>query len=303
MLRTIIAFVALISLAVGARAQEMHFWGQELSPIFEVLGQGNLSGLLEISGQYDPTGLPGIPQFQATARTGASPLQNVRQTVRNVPEMRVEQHTNGTFIIKQRGVPTDILDIQISHLAFEDLCDKIYSSNRALSVILRAPEVVAYANSHKIGLETSGGGIGTGGGVGSGCGQRPFGSPPHISGSIDHVTVLQALERVFQAFPGEVLVYWDFPERKNGLHNKSNGTRHLSSLFSSDCRLVTGQDSVSTITPVGLPDPFCLPSASFSALPSLFPTVLEAPAQRRVFFWFFSSRLLKNYSYSARQSC
>ncbi|HET6175481.1 MAG TPA: hypothetical protein VFE61_01020 [Candidatus Sulfotelmatobacter sp.] len=111
--------------------------------------------------------------------------------------------------MRQKRVPADILDIRISHLTFEDDCfHGIYSANRALMLILQAPEVSGYLNSHNIAVI----GMGSGVGIGAGCGLPPLG-PPHFSASGDNGTVAEALERVLKEFPDEILVYWNFPKR------------------------------------------------------------------------------------------
>jgi hypothetical protein len=202
------ALLAFVWLGSRVCAQEEHFWGEELGPIFDVLTPEHLSGFLEFSEDYDAMRLPSLPQFRTVPISKKSPLQDLRKIVASVHGLEVSQSANGRFLIRQRGVPADVLNIRISHLTFEDNCfHDIYSANRALNIILQAPEVSAYAGRRDIGMQPFAGGIG----IGSSCGLPPRGTP-HFFGSVDNVTVGQALEKVLQEFPGEILVYWDLPK-------------------------------------------------------------------------------------------
>jgi len=74
--------------------------------------------------------------------------------------------------MREKGVPTDILNVKISHISFEDYAHHdIYTANGAVQVILSAPEVVAYAKTHDIALNPWVSGI-------SG-GAAPAGRRPH----------------------------------------------------------------------------------------------------------------------------
>lgn len=289
MLRSTPTLFIVVGLMSAAYSQEPHYWGEELSPIFEVISQDHRSGFLEVSQGYYPMRLPGLPQFRTGTTNENSPLQNLRKIVANVPGMAVSQSTNGTFLMRQKSVPADILDIRIGHLRFADDCfHDIYSANRALMLILQAPEVSGYLNSHNIAVI----GMGSGVGIGAGCGLPPLGTP-HFSASVDNVTVAEALERVLKEFPGEILVYWNFPKEQDT--TAATASRHkrpqLLPNFFSQCQSSLG-DAVSRTPSPDLTDPLCLPPAAFSsAFPGwLFPIrqFSIGPARRRVYFHFFS---------------
>src|SRR5690242_9265458 len=116
------SFSALLVLAVllPTRAQELHFWGEELSPVFSVLQNGHLSASMELAGRCDQSHLPGFPQFSTTLTTASSALMALRELATSDAEMRVEQDANGTIRMAEQGVPNDVLNIRISHVVFND---------------------------------------------------------------------------------------------------------------------------------------------------------------------------------------
>jgi len=266
--------------------QELHPWGQELKPIFEVLQKANLPGSVELAGRCD-LARPGFPQFGNAPTNGASPLAALRAIAANDHTMQVKQDRDGTIRMREKGVPTDILSIRISHILFEDFAHhEIYSASFAAGVILSAPEVVAYAKAHNIALTPWPSGIAEGS-VGVGYSQWLHGSP-HISGSLDNVTVLEALDYVLGEFPGQLLVYWDCPERqeKNEPKQTSNsGKQPVQADLSLDC--AASSDVQSAVLPAGVPNPFCMPSSPLSGLPQWLRALIEPSHQRRVLLWFF----------------
>jgi len=290
MLRPAFVLLFVVGMLVRVQAQELHFWAEELRPIFEVLQQADLSGSVELAGRCDPARLPGFPQFGSPAPTKRPPVATLRDIAANDPAMRVKQDPDGTIRMREKGVPTDILNVRISHISFEDYAHHdIYTANLALRVILSAPEVVAYAKTHNIALGRSlGAGIGA---VGMGYSQWPPGSP-HISASLDNITVLEALNRVLRAFSGEVLVYWNCPEtrtKKEQHQPKNPDKQREESNPSSDCPPSPG-DAQSSVFPAGLPNPLCMPRSAPSRLPQLFLALEEPSRQRTIFLWFFSMK-------------
>jgi hypothetical protein len=290
MLRPAFVLLFVVGILVRVQAQELHFWAEELRPIFEVLQQADLSGSVELDGRCDPARLPGFPQFGSAAPTKRPPLATLRDIAANDPAMQVRQDPDGTIRMREKGVPTDILNVRISHISFEDYArHDIYTANLALRVILSAPEVLAYAKMHNIALGRSlGAGIGA---VGMGYSQWPPGSP-HISGSLDDVTVLEALNRVLRAFPGEVFVYWNCPEthkKREQNQTKNYDKQQEESNSSSDCPQSPG-DAQSSVFPAGLPNPLCMPRSAQPRLPHLFLALAEPSHERTIFLWFFSMR-------------
>lgn len=199
-------------------------WGQETSaanpktvapfrPILEVLDRAKASGSLELSLHCDVGSPPPVylPRLQP-ARSGGIPLQALREILADNPAIQVGQDSNGTFRMIEAGVPTDLLNVRISHISFESdgvpLQDAAFSANTALlHAILRAPEVVAFMKAHDIIFP-----FGEGGSLGND--PRPTASL-HIPRSMDNLTVSQALDRVLKTFPG-MWVYESCARRNKG---------------------------------------------------------------------------------------
>ncbi len=282
----------LIGTLVPAQSQEVHFWAEELKPVFAVLQQAHLSGRMELAGRCDPTHLPGFPQFKSANAHESSPLKALREAATSDPAMRVKRDEVGTIWMRERGVPHDMLKIRIARVVFEDYGhNDVYSANAALEAVMRAPEVINYGETHNVAVSPSPtesrGGVGPSG--------RPYWPPgsPHMSGSIYNVTVSEALDSVQRAFPGEVLVYWNCPETQdknepkrmtNSYKQKEESSPH------SDCLAPSTGATQSAVFPAGVPNPFCIPFFPLSGLPQLFPTQPEPSHQRRTFFHFFSMK-------------
>jgi hypothetical protein len=98
--------------------------------------------------------------------------------------------------------------VEISHVSFEKngvpLRYAAYDAGHALYyVILKAPEILSFAKAQKIQIPFVGM-VGT---------QSPRQLPadrPHVSGSMDNLTLSQALDRLLKTFPG-MWVYEDCP--------------------------------------------------------------------------------------------
>ncbi len=278
MARTVAVLVVVFCMVSGVYAQEMHFWGEELNPIFDVLAQDNSSAFVALSGQYGPTNLPAVPHFTTQVTKSGSPLQDLSKVAASVPGMHVQQQVDGIFVLQEKGVALNVLDVRIKHLVFTDVCfQEVYSANRALTIILLTPEVAAFAVAHhmELGPSASAGGITRG----MGCGERPT-RLPHLAGTFDNISVAQAFEKVFQAFPGEILVYWNFPKDDPKRDTSQNYVKPTLPNFYADCHPARVDASV--------PDPFCLPPSSFSEPASLlFLNELIVTPRRRISFWFF----------------
>ena len=287
--RRLVLVITLVGILVPAQAQELHPWAEELKPVFEVLQDAHVSGSIELAGRCDPSHLPGFPQFRTAAVTASSPLAALREVAASDPGMRVEQDANGTIRMTEKGVPNDILNVRISHILFENyLHHDIRSANFAVEVILSAPEVRSFMAAHDIAAPQLKGP----GSVPGNAGDQWPPDAPHISGSLDNVTVLEALDRVLAAFPGEVFVYWNCPEtheKNERSHTKARNKQEQESTLVSDCPASsTGDIQSGTGFPSGLPNPACMPRLVLSGLPQLFPTPEEPSPQRRIFIFFFA---------------
>jgi hypothetical protein len=184
-----------------------------LRPILEVLDKANLSGSLEFSGRCESLGVqdfPEFPKFRVPATSGGSPLQTLREILSDDPSMQVTQDPDGTIRMIESGVPTDILNVKIGHVTFENSGISgqhgVYSANWALYLIFEAPEVAAFMKAHDI--EWPFAVFGPLSGI---IGKTPLPpSVPHISGSMDNLTFSEAMDRVVKTFPG-IWIYENCP--------------------------------------------------------------------------------------------
>ena len=286
-----VVLLILVGILAPAQAQELHFWAEELKPVFGVLQDAHLSGSIGLSGRCDPAHLPGFPQFRSAGVTASSPLAALREIAASDPGMRVKQEADGTIRMTERGVPSDILNVRINHIVFENYAHHdIHSANFAVRVILSAPEVRSFMAAHDIAAPQ----IDGPGGVPGNAGDQWPPESPHISGSLDNVTVLEALDRVLAAFPGEVFVYWNCPETHNKSEQVPTKTSNKQQDWPSpspDCSPSGAGDTTSSaVVPAGLPNPFCMPHSLLSGLPRLFPAPEEPTHQRRIFLFFFAMK-------------
>jgi hypothetical protein len=175
-----------------------------LQPVIEVLYRANVSGSLEVS-RCDFGPPPHLPNLRVPTATGPLP-QVLREMFADDPVMRVTQDRDGTIRMIESGVPTDLLNVRIRHLPFElkgiPLQYAAFTPFDALQAILQTPEVLAFAKANGIVIPPPGGGI-----MGP---SDHLADSPHIVGSMDDLTLSQALDRVLKAFPG-IWVYEDCP--------------------------------------------------------------------------------------------
>jgi len=179
-----------------------------LRPLLQALAKSGVSGSLAFSGHC--TGFPrDLPHMRVPSTSDGAPLQLARETFSDDPTMQFSQDPDGTIRMKERGISTELLDVKISHVPFETngvpLQYAAYNPDHALYyAILRAPEVSAFADAHDIQVPFVGmGGLG-------GPGQQLSAELPHISGSMDNLTLSQALDRIVKTFPG-IWVYENCP--------------------------------------------------------------------------------------------
>ncbi len=175
-----------------------------LQPLVEALHNANVSGSLELS-RCDFGLLPHFPNLRVPTAAGPLP-QVLREMFADDPVMRVTQDADGTIRMIESGVPTDLLGVKIKHLPFElngiPLQYEAFSPDAAVRAILHTPEVLAFAKAHSIVIPPPGGGI-----MGP---SDHLAASPHIVGSMDDLTVSQALDGVLKTFPG-IWIYEDCP--------------------------------------------------------------------------------------------
>lgn len=170
--------------------------------IGDVLRAQHLSGSLVRSGtcrsHYSKIA---IPLTVHPPRFSGPTVDVLRDMFAGYDHMRVTQDSTGMIRMVEDGVPTDILNVKIHHLSFDQSSGDsselenltLRGPNTAWPTILLAPEVRKFKMDRNIG---------------------PDGFPlpgnafnqglPIISGQLDNVTVSQALDYILKSAPG----YW-----------------------------------------------------------------------------------------------
>jgi hypothetical protein len=178
----------------GLRTQEL---------ILDVLAKAHVSASLEYDGKCGPGFLvPDLPQVREPQEPySQNPVDNLRSIFsvgRGI--VVVSQKGNGAIPVVEVGVQTDILDVRIRHLSFEEISDR----EEAFGVVLGAPEVQSFLQSHGIGQPFS---IFTPPlyllpGLNNGPNRSPAPGVRSISGQLNDVTLADALDYVLKTFPG-----------------------------------------------------------------------------------------------------
>jgi hypothetical protein len=180
---------------------------QPLLPLFQALDRAGLLGSLEISGVCDAKSFPQFSQLGQKANNSIPTM--LSEMLPSDHSFRVTQDPNGLIRVIEPDVAADFLKLRISHIAFEDSKHRpLFHANHAMSAVLSTPEVVAFIRSNDIQrlplLESAGGDL-------------PLSNSPHIGGTLDNVTVQEALDRILQTFPG-VWLYEDCPQNQLRKH-------------------------------------------------------------------------------------
>ncbi len=187
---------AFVSLAVASSAQPSPVartkFVTPLKPLLEALNRAHVSGSMIVSGHCSNAG-GDFPHLSVPSETTAqSPLDIARETLADDPAIRVSKDLDGNIRMVESGVPTGLLHIKIKHISFEG--GAFSASDAARRFILRAPEVLAFMQAHDIDTLTGGMIIGS---------NAPLSMElPHLSGSMDNVTVSEAMDMVLKTFPG-----------------------------------------------------------------------------------------------------
>jgi hypothetical protein len=236
MLRRIFSFAFILSLLVGFREQEARaaharvvsfqaafdvLESPSVQPILEALDRAKLSGSFVFPGLCDWSGctlaIPEFPPFRPPTWTGGSTVQILREVLADDPSMHVTQDNDRTIRMNETGVPTDLLNVKIGPIPFESYGQRVYTANGALEVILETPEVVAFMRAHDIrgpfGQFDNCSGHGRA--VTGNAAAWPLDSP-HVSGTLDNVSLSEALDYVLKTFPG-IWIYESCPhgDKKN----------------------------------------------------------------------------------------
>jgi hypothetical protein len=175
--------------------------------MLNVLWKAQVSASLEYWGHCDSQRpFPDFPTSHTEAgRREAPPLQIFREMFSGDLDMEVKQEADGTIRMVERGVPIDLLNIRIAHLSL----DGIYDPRDAQWAIFGAPEVKSFMKANDIRRPFLHG-------EGVGLITMPTPGMRHISGSLDNVTVAQALDYILKTFPG----FWIYQNCRNTEGNR-----------------------------------------------------------------------------------
>jgi hypothetical protein len=172
--------------------------------IRDVLSRAQVSGSLEYWGRCGrPMWRPDFPTIRSLDNYSGSPRGVLQKVFVDDPKMRVTQEPGGAIRMIETDVPSDLLDVKISHVAFRGPANP--GPNGALLLILLTPEVKAFLRAQDIELLNNN--LAAPGNSGSGG--------RHAYGELDNVTVSQALDYVLQIFPG-FWVYESCPSEYRG---------------------------------------------------------------------------------------
>jgi hypothetical protein len=241
-LRRSVTFAFILGLLVvfqGPAARAAHRKAGSFLPMFEVLAAPSVQPILEIldkaklSGSFVFTGhcdlgackpaqpiadcFPDFPKLRAAETPVNSAVQTVRGILTDAPAVQVTQDGDGTIRMNEAGVPTDLLNIKISHILFESNGANgqrgVFTANSALRYVLHAPEVLAFMKANDIEGPFDRG-TRSGESVPGNAGAWPPDSA-HISGSLDNVSLADALDYILKAFPG-IWIYENCPQSGKG---------------------------------------------------------------------------------------
>jgi hypothetical protein len=164
--------------------------------LLESLKKANVSGSLEFSGKCPA--LVSWPHWRIPPAGNKPPLQVAQDTFADDPTIRVTQDADGTIRMIRDGVPTDLLNVKISHIS------RSYAHNPydLADAVLWAREVEAFRRAHHIDIARLTFGV-------SGVGYPP--PDPDAVDAMDDVTVSKAMDRVLKTFPG-IWIYADCSE-------------------------------------------------------------------------------------------
>jgi hypothetical protein len=133
---------------------------------------------------------PAFPVLSYPSNDSGSAAEVLRKLFSKDPWMRVTQEPNGLIRMVETDVPTDLLDVTISHLSFKPAAMG-GGPNNALYLVLSAPEVKAYRKEHNIGPFSD-----------SWIAPGDSSSSQRVSGDLYNVTVRKALDYILQFYPG-----------------------------------------------------------------------------------------------------
>ncbi len=185
-----------------------------LQSILGVLNGAKLSGSLVVTEFSKPSNyrnIPDVPPLCVAAINPGSPLQTLRTMFDDESTMRVTQDANGIIRMVEHGTQTDILNAKIAHLSFDNRNGGIDNPNAALGIIKASPELQHFLKIHDSNWPFAGNGEAIS--ILADNNMKPVRLPswvPHISGSMNKVTVREAMDRILKTFPG-IWIYENYP--------------------------------------------------------------------------------------------
>lgn len=177
----------------------------EAFTIAEYLSTAHINGSLSYWGReacdfsFSESYAP-VPSVQSAKASGRPIAEQLQEMFADDPNMKVIQEPGGIVRMFETDVPRDILEIKIHHISF-DVPDA-HGPNMAIRVILASPEVERFRKAHKIGPFSEFFR------VPSDAGDHN----PSVSGTLDNVTVSQALDYIFKTYSG----FWMYGNCPNG---------------------------------------------------------------------------------------
>jgi hypothetical protein len=185
---------------------------------------------------------PDFPKVRILSDYSGPPREVLQEMFADDPQMRVTQEPGGKIRMVETDVPSDLLDVKISHLSFEPRILKparepaqtpsdahmllrwpgqtlgdpnfrgfgaptvvLGGPGMALELILNTSEVSTFKRANNIRPFSTGGWALPGN----------SGSEPPVIGELDNVTLSQALDYVLETFPG-FWVYENCPGENGG---------------------------------------------------------------------------------------
>jgi len=101
----------------------------------------------------------------------------------------IESNANGLLVIKQYGIPQELLDLRIQKVEFST--EQQFDPGKAIEAVFRTPEVQSFMKRNKMSVANSWGGF-----VG-----MPGQDLPHLNQRIESTTVFGAVETILSTFP------------------------------------------------------------------------------------------------------
>ena len=171
-----------------------------LQQITNVLRGAGVSGSLAYSSCGFNKRVPDdLPPMLVAPRYSGLPKDVLSKMFSDDSRMQVTHEEGGMIRMTEKGVPMDILNLEIHHLSFfpsnVSTSDPVHGPQMALLVILESPEVKHFAKAHKIRDLASSSEMRVM--PGNCCGRGLI-----VHGELDDVTVSSALDYVLQTFPG-----------------------------------------------------------------------------------------------------